>query len=65
MAERIANIGESGARRRQLGGWVWGAITVVALIALLGTHAPRWARVFLAIPIALAATGFLQAREKT
>ena len=65
MAEHIANIGDAGARRRWIGGYVWGIVAAVALIVLLAEHAPRWPRVFLLLPIAFSALGFLQAREKT
>lgn len=65
MAEHIPNIGPPGARRRRIGGYVWGAVAAGALIVLLREHAPRWPRVCLVLPIALAALGFLQAREKT
>ncbi len=63
--EHVANIGERGARRRRLGGFVWAVVTLVAVIALAVAHAPRWTTLLLAIPIAASAVGFLQAREKT
>ena len=65
MVEHIANIGDVGARRRRLGGWIWVGVSVVAFVALLATHAPRWSRLVLAIPVTLAAIGFLQAKAKT
>jgi hypothetical protein len=65
MAEHVDNIGERGARRRRLIGWMWTVVTVVAVIALVAARAPRAARLFLALPVGLAAIGFLQAREKT
>lgn len=65
MAGHVDNIGERGARIRRRTGWIWTAVTVVAIIALVATRAPRGARLFLAGPVALAAIGFLQAREKT
>ncbi len=65
MADRIANIGERGARRRLTGGVVWAIVSLIALAALLATHAPRWSRAWLVIPFALAAAGYFQARDKT
>lgn len=65
MTERIANIGERGARRRLMGGVVWAVLSVAALVVLLVAHAPRWSRAWLVIPFAFAATGYFQARDKT
>jgi len=65
MPERVANIGPEGARRRRRGGIAWLIVAALALAALLITGAPRAARLLLAIPFGLAATGFLQARQKT
>jgi len=63
--EHIPNIGESGARRRALGGIVWLVVAAVATVALVVTHAPRPFRLGLFVPFTLAALGWLQAREKT
>jgi len=65
MAEHVDNIGERGARIRRRTGWVWTAVTVVAVTSLIDAHAPRAARLFVTLPVGLAAIGFLQAREKT
>lgn len=65
MVDHIANIGDVGARRRRTGGWIWAGVSVIAFVALLTAHSPRWCRLLLVIPIALAALGFLQARTKT
>jgi len=65
MAEHVDNIGERGARIRRRTGWVWTAVTVVVVIALVAADASRAARLFVALPVGLAALGFLQAREKT
>jgi hypothetical protein len=65
MTEHVANIGERGARRRRRGGIAWLALSAVAFAALLAAGTPRWYRLVLVLPLALAATGFLQAREKT
>jgi hypothetical protein len=40
-------------------------VAVAAFGVMLAVGAPRAARLFLAIPFGLAATGFLQARQKT
>ena len=65
MAEHIPNIGTRGARRRRRGGIVWLIVAAVAFVALVGICAPREARLLLAIPLGLAAIGFLQVRQKT
>jgi hypothetical protein len=65
MPQHVDNIGERGARRRRRGGWIWAAVAVLVAIVLMTTHAPRSSRLVLAVPVALAALGFLQAREKT
>jgi hypothetical protein len=61
----VDNIGELGARRRRRGGLVWVAVAGIGVVLLIVTNAPRPMRLLLAIPIGLAAVGFLQAREKT
>ncbi len=61
----MANIGARGIRQRRITGVVWLVLGVAALIVMLVTHAPRGARLWLAIPFALAALGLLQARAKT
>jgi hypothetical protein len=65
MAEHIPNIGPRGAQRRQRGGIVWLIVAAVAFAVLLAIGAPREARLLLAIPVGLAAAGFLQARQRT
>ena len=65
MAEHVDNIGERVANHRRRGGWIMAVVAVFAAIALFATDAPRAARLLLAIPVGLAAAGFLQAREKT
>jgi len=65
MRDHVANIGERGARRRWIGGFVWSIAAAALLVVLIVSSAPRWTRLLLALPIALAAIGFLQAREKT
>ena len=65
MPDRIENITTRGARLRRLTGIWWLAIALAAFVTLVVVRAPRSYRVALAIPIGLAAIGFLQAREKT
>jgi hypothetical protein len=61
----VGNIGARGCRRRRAGGWVWSVITVIALAGMLAAHVSRSFLLILALPLALAALGFLQAREQT
>ena len=64
-AEHIANIGERGARRRWLSGVAWLIVAVGLIVVLVAFGTPRWTRLLVGIPVGLAATGFLQARERT
>ena len=59
------NIGARGCRRRRAGGVAWAIAAVVAAGVLLAIHASRTTFLLLALPIAFAAFGFLQAREQT
>jgi hypothetical protein len=61
----VANIGARGIRQRRITGVVWLVLGVAALVVMLLTRAPRGARLWLAIPFALARLGLLQARAKT
>jgi fatty acid desaturase len=65
MRGHVANIGERGARRRWLGGFVWLGLAIVALAVMLALGAPRPYRLVLLLPFGAAATGFLQSHEKT
>lgn len=65
MAERIANIGEIGARRRRASGVMWLVISAAAAVALFALHEPRAWRAVLVVPLALSAIGLFQARDKT
>jgi hypothetical protein len=65
MTQHVDNIGEPGARRRRQGALVSLALAGAVAIVLIITNAPRPARLLIAVPIGLAAAGFLQAREKT
>lgn len=61
----VPNIGARGRRRRAVGGAVWLALGVVALLVLRARQAPSLAFVVLLVPFTLAALGWFQAREKT
>ncbi|HEY4305825.1 MAG TPA: hypothetical protein VGM82_15235 [Gemmatimonadaceae bacterium] len=61
----IGNIGARGCRRRRWGAWFWSVMTVVIAFMILMSHVSRAMLFVLALPIALAALGFLQAREQT
>lgn len=63
--EHCDNIGARGAQRRRTLGKIGLTLAILGGVALLAGHAPRPARLLLALPIAMAATGFLQARERT
>jgi len=65
VTPRVQNIGARGAERRRRGGMVWLVVGVLGAAALVGVRAPRAWALALAIPFAAAATGFLQARERT
>lgn len=61
----IANIGARQRRRRLGGGLVAALASVLALGLLLGTDAPRPARLLAVLPFWAGALGILQHREKT
>ena len=61
----VGNIGARGCQRRRMGGLVWSIIAIVALAWMVAAHASRSMLLVLVIPFALAALGFLQAREQT
>lgn len=65
MTERVANIGEPGARRRRASGVVWLAISAASCAGLFAFHEPRPMRALLVIPLTLSGLGFFQARDKT
>ena len=61
----VENIGPRGARRRMLGGVAWLIIATLAAVMLVWLDVRRSWRLALFLPFTLAATGFLQARERT
>lgn len=65
MAERVANITETGIRRRRRIGYVMSFVSIAMAAVFIATDVPRSTRLILFFPIAIAVNGFLQAREKT
>jgi hypothetical protein len=65
MPEDISNISATGIRRRRNMGIAWAIVAIVGAVAAIATDAPQSWRVILALPIALAAVGLLQAYERT
>ena len=63
--DRIANITERGAIRRRRSGIAWLVVSAILLSILLHLGMSHWMRLVLAVPLTLAAIGFLQAHEKT
>jgi hypothetical protein len=59
------NISPAGARRRRRFAWSSIALGVVVFAGLAAIHARWYARLFIFLPAAMAAIGFLQARRKT
>jgi hypothetical protein len=62
---RVENIGPRGAHRRSVGGVAWLIIATVTAVVLVRLDVHRSWRLVLFVPFSLAATGFLQARERT
>ena len=60
----VCNIGRDEIRRRRLSGHVGALAAVGLLAALLATGAPRVVRLLVALPAAVGASGYLQARER-
>ena len=61
----VDNIGGPGVQRRRRAGLIWTALTGVAIVLLVITHASPLMRLLIAIPVGLAAVNLLQALEKT
>ena len=58
----VCNIGPEEIARRRMSGHVGTAASVGLVALLIGTNAPRWSRLVVALPAAVAAGGYLQAR---
>ncbi len=59
------NIGPIGCKRRGTMGWIWLALGVGLVAALVMRDAPMWWYSLAAGPFFLAALGYFQAREQT
>jgi hypothetical protein len=57
----VCNIGPAEIARRRRSGHVGLVIGLVVLAGLVATDAPPWARLILVLPVAVAASGYLQA----
>ncbi|MBN9607427.1 MAG: hypothetical protein J0G30_12535 [Actinomycetales bacterium] len=57
----VCNIGPAEIRMRRRSGYLGIALAVVFLVLAFALGWPAWTRLFVALPVALAATGFLQA----
>ena len=60
-ASGVCNIGPDEIRQRRRFGHAGLAVSVLLLVALVALHAPHVWRLFLFFPVAVAATGYLQA----
>lgn len=56
----VCNIGPAETRRRRTAGFIGLAVAVVFLVLAFALSWPAWVRLLVALPVALAATGFLQ-----
>ncbi len=65
MASLVSNIGVGGRRQRYIIGGVCLLVAVVAGAALVGTGAARGFRLWLLLPLWVAALGVFQARGGT
>jgi hypothetical protein len=63
--DRAANIGVRGCRRRRATGWMWLAAGLALAVGLRVGGAPNGVALAVAVPFALSAFGFLQARWRT
>lgn len=60
----VCNIGPAEIRRRRMAGHVGAAAALVLLVALFAIGAPPWTRLAVILPVAISASGYLQARMK-
>lgn len=58
----VCNIGPAEIARRRRAGHVGLGVGLVILVGLVAIDAPPWARLILVLPMAAAASGYLQAR---
>ena len=59
----VCNIGPAEIARRRQAGHIGAAASALLLTVLAVTHAPRWSRLLVAVPAAVSASGYLQARS--
>jgi fatty acid desaturase len=57
----VCNIGPAEIRQRRMSGYLGLGVAVVFLVLAFALGWPAWVRLLVALPVALAATGFLQA----
>ena len=57
----VCNIGPAEIRQRRMSGYLGLGLAVVFLVLAFALGWPEWVRLFVALPVAIAATGFLQA----
>lgn len=57
----VCNIGPAEIRQRRMSGYLGLAVAVVFLVLAFALGWPAWVRLFVALPVGVAATGFLQA----
>jgi hypothetical protein len=60
----VCNIGPAEIRRRRMAGHVGAAAALVLLAVLIAIGAPAWTRLAVILPVAVSASGYLQARMK-
>jgi hypothetical protein len=60
----VCNIGPAEIRRRRMAGHVGAVSALVLLAALIAIGAPPWTRLAVILPVAVSASGYLQARMK-
>jgi hypothetical protein len=60
----VCNIGPAEIAKRRRAGHIGAAVTIVALLVLIAAHAPPLARLLIALPAAISASGYLQAHLK-
>ncbi len=58
------NIGPAEIARRRRSGWIGLAATLVLGVGLVVVGAPTWSRLLVALPLYVAAIGFIQARDR-
>jgi hypothetical protein len=65
MAEPVVNITEKGIAKRRRMAIAMTIVSVAIALTLFATESPRWTRLVLFVPMAMAASTFFQVRKKT